>query len=77
MPVAEFVRQMIGEVKPKLVITVGTAGATRSRPRAGRRDHHAERAFRCTQEFRNEPFADTEYHSTVTIRRKHQSKAKR
>lgn len=56
LPVAELFRQMIAEVKPRLVITVGTAGATFSDHELG--DVIITRAakFRLSQEFKNEPF---------------------
>ncbi len=71
LPVARFIEQMYDEVKPKLVITVGTAGGTL--PQAELGDVMITRAvkFRCTKEFRNEPFRDRAYRSTATIRRKH------
>lgn len=61
LPVAELFRQVIGEVQPKLIITTGTAGATYADHDLG--DVMITRAakFRCSQEFRNEPFANAEY----------------
>lgn len=76
LPVAEFVRQMIGEVKPKLVITVGTAGATFPDHELGDVVITRSARFRCTEEFRNEPFADTEYHSRFEVPTKHLNKAR-
>jgi hypothetical protein len=76
LPVAELTRQMIGEVQPKLVVTVGTAGATFGDHELGDVVITRSARFRCTQEFRNEPFADTEYHSRLTIPTKHEKKAK-
>ena len=58
LPVATFIEQMIDEVSPTLVITVGTAGGTLDNAELG--DVMITRAaqFRCAEEFRNEPFAD-------------------
>lgn len=71
LPVARFIEQMYDEVQPKLVITVGTAGGTL--PDAELGDVMITRCvrFRCTKEFRNEPFNDRTYESSATIRRKH------
>ena len=71
LPIARFIEQMYDEVKPKLVITVGTAGGTL--PNAELGDVMVTRTvkFRCAQEFRREPFADRLYTSRATIRRKH------
>jgi Phosphorylase superfamily len=76
LPVARFIQQMYDEVKPKLVITVGTAGGTL--PNAELGDVMITRAvkFRCTQEFRSEPFANSLYTSKATIRRKHLTTAR-
>ena len=70
LPVKRFFRQMIDEVKPSLVITVGTAGATfppdRTVDVGGMQCPPHELGdvmitrgakFRLSQEFRNEPFA--------------------
>ncbi|GFG52560.1 hypothetical protein MAGR_40010 [Mycolicibacterium agri] len=78
LPVKRFFRQMIDEVKPSLVITVGTAGATfpptgtvkisgMTCPAHELGDVMITRAakFRLSQEFRNEPFAHTEYRCTT------------
>jgi hypothetical protein len=75
LPVAKFIRQMIDEVAPKLVITVGTAGGTLDNAKLG--DVMITRAaqFRLSQEFQNETFANTTYVSPGTIRRKHLAKA--
>src|SRR5262245_35083854 len=76
LPVKRFFRQMIDEVKPSLVITVGTAGATFSPkeqtslggmqcPPHELGDVMITRAakFRLSQEFRNEPFASSSFRS--------------
>jgi hypothetical protein len=71
LPVARFIEQIIGEVQPKLVITVGTAGGTMDDSKLG--DVMVTRAaqFRLSQEFRNEQFASTKYVSPGTIKKKH------
>jgi|CXWL01.1.fsa_nt_gi hypothetical protein len=61
LPVADLFRQILDEVKPRLIITVGTAGATFEDHQLG--DVMITRAaqFRLSQEFRNEPFAHSKY----------------
>ena len=74
LPVKRFFRQMIDEVKPSLVITVGTDGATlppdrtvnvggMQRPPRELGDVMITRGakFRLSQEFRNEPFAQKSF----------------
>lgn len=74
LPVKRFFRQMIDEVRPSLVITVGTAGATfppdkkatvggMSCPAHELGDVMITRGakFRLSQEFKNEAFAKTAY----------------
>jgi nucleoside phosphorylase len=75
LPVAKFVKQLIDEVSPKLVITVGTAGGTLDDAKLG--DVMITRAaqFRLSEEFRNEPFANEKYFSPGTIKKKHLDKA--
>jgi hypothetical protein len=77
LPVKRFFRQMIDEVQPSLVITVGTAGATFSPnkqvtvggmecPPHELGDVIITRGakFRLSQEFKNEPFANQAYRCT-------------
>jgi len=61
LPVADLFRQMIAEVQPRLVVTVGTAGATFGDHELG--DVIITRAaqFRLSQEFKNEPFNRKKY----------------
>lgn len=61
LPVADLFRQAIAEVRPAMVITTGTAGATYTHHQLG--DVIITRAarFRLTQEFRNEPFNGRTY----------------
>ena len=71
MPVARFIEQMIQEVRPRLVITVGTAGGTLPHAELGDVMITRNARFKCTKEFRNETFATQQYTSSATIRRKH------
>jgi hypothetical protein len=75
LPARKFIRQMIDEVAPKLVITVGTAGGTLDGAKLG--DVMITRAaqFRLSKEFREESFKNTKYVSPGTIKRKHLAKA--
>jgi len=75
LPVAKFIKQLIDEVSPTLVITVGTAGGTLDDARLG--DVMITRAaqFRLSEEFRNEPFASVKYVSPGSIKKKHLPKA--
>ncbi len=64
----EFVQQMIGEVKPNLVITAGTAGAVFGDHELGDVIVTRGAKFRLRKEFKNETFADTAYKcDTFTI----------
>jgi hypothetical protein len=78
LPVKRFFRQMIDEVRPSLVITVGTAGATfppkgtvnvggMTCPAHELSDVMITRGakFRLSQEFKNEPFASKSYRCTT------------
>ena len=80
LPVKDLFRQMIDEVKPSLVITVGTAGATfppdRTITIGGQQCPAHELGdvmitrgakFRLSQEFANEPFANQSYRSVFPI----------
>lgn len=75
LPIADLVKQAIAEVRPKLVITVGTAGGTLDDAHLG--DVMITRAaqFRLSDEFRSETFAHEKYVSPGTIKRKHLGKA--
>jgi hypothetical protein len=75
LPVAKFVRRLIDEVSPSLVITVGTAGGTLDDAKLG--DVMITRAaqFRLSQEFKLETFANEKYASPGTIKKKHLEKA--
>lgn len=80
LPVKDLFRQMIREVKPSLVITVGTAGATfppertvvidgKQCPAHELGDVMVTRGakFRLSREFANEAFAQRQYRSTFQI----------
>lgn len=63
LPVKDFFAQMIDEVKPKVVLTIGTSGGVSADQDLG--DVVVTRAarFRCHEEFRNEPFNGQTYKS--------------
>ena len=63
LPVKDFFLQIIREAKPKLVLTIGTAGSVYEKIGLG--DVVVTRAakFRLQNEFRNEPFNGQSYHS--------------
>ena len=67
LPVADLFRQMIDEVKPSLVITVGTAGGTFADHELG--DVVVTRAakFEVTKEFRNQPYAGKTFKSGFKV----------
>jgi hypothetical protein len=77
LPVADLLRQLIGEVRPSLVVTVGTAGATYPSHQLG--DVIITRAakFRLSNEFRNEAFNGKTYRCDFAIPRGHLKTAKR
>ena len=57
LPVADLFRQIIDEVRPKVIITVGTAGATFGDHQLGDVVITRGAKYRLTQEFANERFA--------------------
>ncbi|HEX8000789.1 MAG TPA: hypothetical protein VF528_20575 [Pyrinomonadaceae bacterium] len=61
LPVKDLFHQMIAEVKPSLVITVGTAGATFPDHDLGDVMITRSAKFRCAREFKNEDFNDKQY----------------
>jgi nucleoside phosphorylase len=67
LPVKDLFEQIIREAKPKLVLTIGTAGSVFDEFGLG--DVVVTRAakFRCTQEFRAEPFNRKRYTSKWKI----------
>ncbi|MFZ1153539.1 MAG: hypothetical protein WAN93_01400 [Solirubrobacteraceae bacterium] len=67
LPVKDFFAQMIEEVKPKVVLTIGTSGGVSAEQDLG--DVVVTRAakFRCHEEFRNEPFNGQTYKSDWSI----------
>lgn len=67
LPVADLFRQMIREVRPQLVITVGTAGATFPDHELGDVMLTRGAKFRLAREFRNENFNNRSYRSDFVI----------
>ncbi len=67
LPVADLFRQIIGEVSPQLVITVGTAGATFPDHELGDVMITRGAKFRLQREFRNENFNKRSYESDFVI----------
>lgn len=68
LPVKDFFQQMIAEVQPSLVITVGTAGATFPDHELGDVMITRGAKFRLQKEFANETFANSEFKcDTFTI----------
>jgi hypothetical protein len=61
LPVADLWKQLIAEVRPKLVITVGTAGATFVDHELGDVMVTRGAKYRLQKEFRNELFKDASY----------------
>lgn len=77
LPVAELIRQIVGEAKPKLVITTGTCGATFREHGLGDVAITRGATFLLTEEFANEPYADTAYRSDTTIPRRRLTSARK
>jgi Phosphorylase superfamily len=77
LPVAELFRQVIAEVRPQLVITVGTCGATF--PQFGLGDVAITRGakFLLSEEFGGESFANRAYKAGFTVPRNRLSAARR
>lgn len=76
LPVADLVRQVIAEARPKTIITTGTCGATIPTFDLGDVLVTRGAAFRLEQEMRNEPFALATFRSPTRHRRKHLSQAR-
>jgi nucleoside phosphorylase len=76
MPVADLFRQLIAEVRPKVVLSIGTAGAVYEDHELG--DVVVTRAarFRLTQEFKNEAFNGVTYRSDWAIPSTHLGQAR-
>ncbi|HET6195046.1 MAG TPA: hypothetical protein VFE12_04805 [Acetobacteraceae bacterium] len=64
LPNIDVWRQIIGEVKPELVITTGTAGGIGTRFEVGDVIVSPIVRFDCTSKFRHEPFAQVHFAST-------------
>lgn len=72
LPVLDLFHQLISEVEPELVITVGTAGATFLEHRLGDVMITRGAKFRLSQEFKNESFKSDAYRcENFTIPTKH------
>jgi hypothetical protein len=71
LPVKDFFAQMIEEVKPKMVMTIGTSGGVDLDQNLG--DVVVTRAakFRCNDEFRKEPFNGKTYKSDWEVPTSH------
>jgi nucleoside phosphorylase len=71
LPVKDFFAQMIEEVKPKLVMTIGTSGGVDVEQNLG--DAMVTRAakFRLNDEFKNEPFNGKTYKSEWDVPTSH------
>jgi len=67
LPVADLFRQLIAEVMPKVVLTVGTSGATFPDHDLGDVVVTRGAKFRLADEFRNETFAQASYRSDWEI----------
>jgi hypothetical protein len=77
LPVADLIRSLIAEVRPRLVITVGTAGATFPDHELGDVVVTRSARFRMSQEFRAEPFATAQYQCDFRIPTRHLATATR
>lgn len=67
LPVKDMFHQLISEVKPRMVLTVGTAGATFPDHELGDVIMTRAAKFRLSQEFRNEPFNGKTYRCDFPI----------
>lgn len=77
LPVKALFEQLIAEVKPKLVITVGTAGAVFPDNDLGDVWITRSAKFRCSSEFKDAAFNGKEYRSKYKIPTKHLAAAKK
>src|SRR5262249_7544877 len=75
LPIVEVWRQIIGEVRPKLVITTGTAGGIGERFEAGDAVVSPIVRFDCTSKFRRAPFHGAHY-SSIAPKTKYLATAK-
>ena len=64
LPVKDFFKQVIAEAKPKVVLTIGTAGSVFEDFELGDVVVTRGSKFRLQMEFRNEPFNGKSYRST-------------
>lgn len=75
LPVREMLEQLIAEVKPKLVITVGTSGATYRSHTLGDVVVTRGAKFRLSDEFTNAPFNQATYKSIWKVPTEHFDRA--
>lgn len=76
LPVADFLRQVIEETSPRLVITTGTCGGTTESHGLGDVMITRGAGFVLEREFRNEAFANATYTCPQRMPRKHLSTAR-
>jgi nucleoside phosphorylase len=67
MPIFDFWNQIISEANPALVITTGTAGGIGSDMVLGDVVVSKKVRFDCRKQFKNKPFAQTEYGCTKAV----------
>ncbi|HEY0482814.1 MAG TPA: hypothetical protein VGD37_35075 [Kofleriaceae bacterium] len=77
LPVKDLFEQLIKEVKPKLVITVGTAGGVFPAHDLGDVLITRSAKFRCSSEFKDAPFNGKEYRSKHKIATKQLAAARK
>ncbi len=77
LPVKDLFLQLIDEIQPSVVLTVGTAGGVAAGHDLG--DAVVTRAarFRCQDEFRHEPFNDKTFRSDWRVPRSHFTEARK
>jgi hypothetical protein len=63
LPVKDFFNQIIDEVEPSLILTIGTSGSVKAEFALGDVVVTRGAKFRCHREFRNAPFNDQSYRS--------------
>lgn len=75
LPVKDLFKQLIDEIRPTHVFTVGTAGATFANHRLGNVVVTRAAKFRLQQEFRSQPYRSSSYKSDWQIPRTHMDRA--
>jgi hypothetical protein len=71
LPVKDFIKQIIDEVRPSTFITAGTAGSVFEQFPLGDVVVTRSAKFKCSKEFRNEAFNGTQYKSEWQVPEKH------